>query len=193
MIRSYDPEYTPSRPIWEVKQDSARPVLRTEMTREALVTNLLPPFCAIKLCGRDCAPNGSEKRANEAVFGGPSPADGAPGRVTPRAPVRTEVESALGGRVFGEASRLASTLIIHSFISIYPRWLCSPDIHDGYHLRFPVNQHIAPPPPWSVQTRLRVHCTDALGTEVPCSLSTLMPRLTHEVWYASAKSVEWRM
>ena len=67
MIRSYDPEYTPSRPIWEVKQDSARPVLRTEMTREALVTNLLPPFYAIRMCGRDCARNRLEKRANGAV------------------------------------------------------------------------------------------------------------------------------
>ena len=94
MIRSYDPEYTPSRPIWEVKQDSARPVLRTEMTREALVTNLLPPFCTIRPCGRDCPRNRREKRANEAVFGGPSAAVGAPGRVTPRAPVRNEVESA---------------------------------------------------------------------------------------------------
>jgi hypothetical protein len=88
MIRSYDPEYTPSRPIWEVKQDSARPVLRTEMTREALVTNLLPPFCTIRPCGRDCPRNRREKRANEAVFRGPSPAVGAPGRVRTRAPVR---------------------------------------------------------------------------------------------------------
>jgi hypothetical protein len=67
MIRSYDPEYTPSRPIWEVKQDSARPVLRTEMTREALVTNLLPPFYAIRMYGRECARNRPEKRANGAV------------------------------------------------------------------------------------------------------------------------------
>ena len=67
MIRSYDPEYTPSRPIWEVKQDSARPVLRTEMTREALVTNLLPPFYAVRMYGRECARNRPEKRANGAV------------------------------------------------------------------------------------------------------------------------------
>ena len=87
MFRSYDPEYTPSRPIWEVKQDSARPVLRTEMTREALVTNLLPPFCTIRQCGRDCPRNRREKRATEAVFGAPSPAAGHQG-VTPRAPVR---------------------------------------------------------------------------------------------------------
>ena len=87
MIRSYDPEYTPSRPIWEVKQDSARPVLRTEMTREALVTNLLPPFCAIRLLRRDFSRNRREKRATEAVFGAPSPAAGHQG-VTPRAPVR---------------------------------------------------------------------------------------------------------
>lgn len=68
MIRSYDPEYTPSRPIWEVKQDSARPVLRTEMTREALVTNLLPLFCPMRLCRRVCARNRREKRPNERVL-----------------------------------------------------------------------------------------------------------------------------
>ena len=68
MIRSYDPEYTPSRPIWEVKQDSARPVLRTEMTREALVTNLLPLFCPMRLCRRVCARNRREKRPNECVL-----------------------------------------------------------------------------------------------------------------------------
>jgi hypothetical protein len=39
MIRSYDPEYTRSRPITEVKLGSAPPVLRSEMTREAGVTN----------------------------------------------------------------------------------------------------------------------------------------------------------
>ena len=37
------------------------------MTREALVTNLLPPFYAIRMCGRDCARNRLEKRANGAV------------------------------------------------------------------------------------------------------------------------------
>ena len=41
MIRSYHPEYTRSRPISEVKLDWAGPVLWTEMTREAPVTNLL--------------------------------------------------------------------------------------------------------------------------------------------------------
>ena len=42
MVRSYDVEYTRSRPISEVKLRSARPVLGTEMAWEALVTNLLP-------------------------------------------------------------------------------------------------------------------------------------------------------
>ena len=42
MIRSDHPEYTRSRPISEVKLDWAGPVLWTEMTREAPVTNLLP-------------------------------------------------------------------------------------------------------------------------------------------------------
>jgi hypothetical protein len=37
------------------------------MTREALVTNLLPPFYAIRMYGRECARNRREKRANGAV------------------------------------------------------------------------------------------------------------------------------
>ena len=49
MIRSYHPEYTRSRPISEVKLDWAGPVLWTEMTREAPVTNLLLGVLSILL------------------------------------------------------------------------------------------------------------------------------------------------
>ena len=43
--RSYDVEYSDTRPIIELKLRSAGPVLRTEMTREAPVTIVLPFFC----------------------------------------------------------------------------------------------------------------------------------------------------
>ena len=66
MIRSYDPEYTPSRPIWEVKQDSAGPVLWTEMTREAPVPNLLPPVLSFLLVEWRIRPCGREIRERNA-------------------------------------------------------------------------------------------------------------------------------
>ena len=43
--RSYDVEYSDTHPIIELKLRSAGPVLRTEMTREAPVTIVLPFFC----------------------------------------------------------------------------------------------------------------------------------------------------
>ena len=45
--RSYDVEYSDTRPIIELKLRSAGPVLRTEMTREAPVTIVLPFFCQV--------------------------------------------------------------------------------------------------------------------------------------------------
>ena len=56
MIRSYDVEYTRSRPISEVKLRSARPVLGTEMAWEALVTNLLPFFAVFLLVNASQTP-----------------------------------------------------------------------------------------------------------------------------------------
>ena len=69
MIRSYDVEYTRSRPISEVKLRSARPVLGTEMAWEALVTNLLPVFCLLfpssALCF--CSPTRSRRRTHSSA------------------------------------------------------------------------------------------------------------------------------
>ncbi len=65
------------------------------MTREALVTNLLPPFYAIRMCGRDCGRNRLEKRANGAVSaprvgrvggGGDRGGQQAPVRICPTCP-----------------------------------------------------------------------------------------------------------
>ena len=114
MIRSYDPEYTRSRPISEVKQDSAGPVLWTEMTREAPVPNLLLPRGVVSPSFFFFAPSTPDRRGNGQGTGEKRGAnrqnDVVPlGRIllaTQTRPVRIDATLSVGGSPWSQVGEL---------------------------------------------------------------------------------------